>query len=594
MDNYTGFKPKNEFVKVKKIKRSSLSPVEFYEKFVKTRTPVIITGISDINDDILREIKRIPGDSYIEKMLKIPDFAQSQVFVEQKSPVRKAFGVGDLPKIKMSVSDLIQKLTVEKRKDLYLTTQYDDEIDDKSFGSEFSAVHSQPYENAHSMDEIVSWDFQKFAPRPIPSLLHNSCIPVLPKIAGNMVPSQINLWIGASETGASSGLHHDYHDNFYVVLQGFKKFTLFAPSDAKYLYTEGELHTIHSNGLITYSELPTELNGVLSSSSVSSCEKHNELDPAQFIRSDGAHILDVLNNQLADLHIELMTAMRENYPQKSSKSGLKRIKAKMNSICEHIQEVKSLIQSSSNSKNVSKCCDLLLISGNRKREMEEDCNAVYSKKRNDYQDPFISNNTYCEEEADLIDSVNDQSSFRSIGSMKNVNNIQYGENNHYSTSESENEEFFFSHSNSHFGDNLSEDEPAWDMPDDYVETGSNLESETDESPPSFSKIPANFLHEYMERKMSKSIRMSEFPLLAEAVPIEISLSPGEALYLPASWLHEVLSSSEAHSGPHSIHTAINYWFHPPSRTGSYEKPYDDTYWSDRFRREILPELNNHI
>jgi hypothetical protein len=33
---------------------------------------------------------------------------------------------------------------------------------------------------------------------------------------GNLVPANINLWLGHSVGGTSSGLHHDYHDNLHV------------------------------------------------------------------------------------------------------------------------------------------------------------------------------------------------------------------------------------------------------------------------------------------------------------------------------------------------------------------------------------------
>jgi hypothetical protein len=39
-----------------------------------------------------------------------------------------------------------------------------------------------------------------------------------------------------SRHGASSGLHHDYHDNLYVLLKGRKRFQLFAPGEAPRMY----------------------------------------------------------------------------------------------------------------------------------------------------------------------------------------------------------------------------------------------------------------------------------------------------------------------------------------------------------------------
>lgn len=50
--------------------------------------------------------------------------------------------------------------------------------------------------------------------------------PLRPALAGALVPQNVNLWMGHSKKGAgsSSGLHHDFHDNLYVLLRGKKTF----------------------------------------------------------------------------------------------------------------------------------------------------------------------------------------------------------------------------------------------------------------------------------------------------------------------------------------------------------------------------------
>jgi len=70
--------------------------------------------------------------------------------------------------------------------------------------------------------------------------------------AGRLVPAQINLWMGSSTEGASSGLHHDYHDNFYVLLSGRKRFLLYPPSFQPHMQTYGEATVVHPNGRIVY------------------------------------------------------------------------------------------------------------------------------------------------------------------------------------------------------------------------------------------------------------------------------------------------------------------------------------------------------
>ncbi|PWN20635.1 hypothetical protein BCV69DRAFT_282855 [Microstroma glucosiphilum] len=56
-------------------------------------------------------------------------------------------------------------------------------------------------------------------------------------------------------------------------------------------------------------------------------------------------------------------------------------------------------------------------------------------------------------------------------------------------------------------------------------------------------------------------------------PIVVDLLPGQMLYLPASWWHEVTSEAHAPTGKESngtseaaeanVHMALNWWFHPP-------------------------------
>jgi hypothetical protein len=137
-------------------------------------------------------------------------------------------------------------------------------------------------------------------------------LPLRPALMGNLVPQSINIWMGAAREGArprgglvpaclpaclfvcmpaflsaclsfpphqtphrwghacltgdppafppppppnagsSSGLHHDFHDNLYVLLRGRKRFRLWAPQQARAMYTHGALRKVHANGRIVY------------------------------------------------------------------------------------------------------------------------------------------------------------------------------------------------------------------------------------------------------------------------------------------------------------------------------------------------------
>ena len=87
-------------------------------------------------------------------------------------------------------------------------------------------------------------------------------LPLRPALLGNLVPQSINLWLGRSQAPASSGLHHDFHDNLYVLLRGRKRFRLFSPADAHRMALHGRLRHVHSNGRINYvGQPPTTADG---------------------------------------------------------------------------------------------------------------------------------------------------------------------------------------------------------------------------------------------------------------------------------------------------------------------------------------------
>jgi len=70
--------------------------------------------------------------------------------------------------------------------------------------------------------------------------------------ASNLKLESCNLWMGSSRTGSSSGLHHDYHDNFYLLVKGKKRFRLYSPDTASVMDTYGKVEKVHFNGLISY------------------------------------------------------------------------------------------------------------------------------------------------------------------------------------------------------------------------------------------------------------------------------------------------------------------------------------------------------
>jgi hypothetical protein len=211
----------NSKSEIEKIDVDKISPEVFYKKYVATRTPVVFTNVIpgfDLKDWSLSELKKRAG--------------QEMVKVEHKSP-SGGFG-SSLPRQTMAFSDFVEAIESKAGENLYLTTQYRDEIEEETDlddGIHFQMLH-------------------EYCPPPLPPM--RSCFPQRPSLLGNLIPQQVNVWVGNSANGTSSGLHHDFHDNLYILIQGGKRFTLFSPADAFNLYTHGKIKKVHPNGLINY------------------------------------------------------------------------------------------------------------------------------------------------------------------------------------------------------------------------------------------------------------------------------------------------------------------------------------------------------
>lgn len=128
-----------------------------------------------------------------------------------------------------------------------------------------------------------------------------------------------------------------------------------------------------------------------------------------------------------------------------------------------------------------------------------------------------------------------------------------------------------------------------DSEDDEVEEWTGL-TPLDDEPSSFSRIPTALVHQHLSlpttaappKDVSITTSFPDFNKVGE--PLVVELSAGEMLYLPASWWHEVTSSS-AGTGEDAVHMAFNYWFYPPDNLGSFEQPYADTLVWDYLRHQ---------
>jgi len=197
-----------------------LTPERFYQNYVRRRRPVVIRGKLPSELEQLEKWRTGNGDM-------LQRAGDVSIMVEKRSNHNDSFGKGN----EVSISFRRFMELIEDGDTMhYLTTQ------------DVAADHD-------GRPDLMSSFMKKLQGRDGDA---GVAFPLRPKIAGNLVPQNINLWIGNSKTGASSGLHHDYHDNIYIVLRGTKRFRLFSPADTENMYTRGKLVKVHSNGRINY------------------------------------------------------------------------------------------------------------------------------------------------------------------------------------------------------------------------------------------------------------------------------------------------------------------------------------------------------
>lgn len=160
---------------------------QFFEEFISKRKPVVIKnltkddgwGVSKWEHEYLKE-KSGAEEVFVEKLLS--------------KQTNNHFGY-KVPKVAMKYGDFLEGLK-EGSERMYMTTQELDQLDDYGLPDHIITPPLAPLQT----------DF-----------------PVQPLLMQSLVPQQVSLWQGRSMSGASSGLHHDFHDNLYVLLRGSKR-----------------------------------------------------------------------------------------------------------------------------------------------------------------------------------------------------------------------------------------------------------------------------------------------------------------------------------------------------------------------------------
>ncbi|EQC38458.1 hypothetical protein SDRG_04166 [Saprolegnia diclina VS20] len=219
---YNGWEVPTHNYELDVIDTASITPQRFYAEYVAARRPVVLRGY--ITDPAFTAPVK-----WTNEYLKATA-GDAPLMVEERSSPSDSFGKGnEVPMTFRTFLDLLEQRDMLH----YLTTQ-DVEADPETGRPGLMA----PF---------------------IAQLAHD--FPLTPALLGHLVPQNINVWMGNAVDGSTTGLHHDYHDNLYILLRGKKHFRLYAPSDVEAMYTRGSLLQVHENGRINYEGEPTTAYG---------------------------------------------------------------------------------------------------------------------------------------------------------------------------------------------------------------------------------------------------------------------------------------------------------------------------------------------
>lgn len=293
---YSG--PRTTNGKIPHLKLGKAGPKDFYGQYVKPRQPVVIHGQLD---DLKFVTEKWADVAYLRQIA-----GDAPVKVEPMHHEKKRYGT-DAERVDTTFGAFLDSLREEKDEYDYLTTQYsDDEGEDEDDDNE----------DHETNDQIKNETF----PQPVRALMCGQ-VPLRPEIMGNLVLQQMNLWLGKSKTGTSSGLHHDFHDNLYVLLKGRKRFVLYPPSAVEHLDTYGRPNKIHLNGLIVYKN-PDEDE-----------EADNEGDQ---IRADG-----LAERDAAALKVQALEEKMDAFERDGKKKGLDKVQKEYGEAVERLMKYQS-------------------------------------------------------------------------------------------------------------------------------------------------------------------------------------------------------------------------------------------------------------
>lgn len=528
--------------KIAKISSNSAKDSHFFDSFVTTRTPVIF-------DTTLPQLKNTKkwDDEYLLKHCR-----ECRIKVEKRED-GGSYGKGN--EVLTTFGNFLENV---KKGHTYLTTQ-DLEYDEEG----------RPLILSPPLTELTG-DF-----------------PLTLDLLSTLVPANVNLWFGhtTDATYSSSGLHHDFHDNLYVLLRGEKKITLISPAEAGNLYMSGKISRVHPNGRINYEgQLQTHADG-------------------------------------SDLHADAalqaarrLQAAAERLARRSTRAAERKGRDSDGASSEVVAEaVVAADEDEDEGERESDDED----EDELDRALEEVLDAeIAGEGCDDYEDE--------EEEEEDWSGASEEDEGEGNGEGGSSEDDDDGSDGAWSSEDSGSEAGGSEDSEGSEGESSGKDqlqkarqllgpalrtalsrsnskrpavvsaEEAGESKDSYKRQRRGDDSSGSSSAQS-SSLPANFSR--VDTSLPLEQLRAPFPLYAEALErgaaVEVELRAGQMLYIPAGWFHEVRSRSapadpscaDYYEPGRGGHLALNYWFHPPDGD-SFQQPYRSDFWRRDFEERL--------
>lgn len=280
-----------EHVDIPRVRIEDIEPIDFYNKYVYRRRPCVIIGFpktglavdsptksaspcaSEPRQNVPSKVKRrriIPPSEFKPRASRVKTdvrIAKDDVTSPQSSVRHETFTgtpfdlsnnvlrdlAGDYT-VKVELDDTTRKGTAFQRSQRFgkgksVRMMFADFLERVESGDESLYLSTQ------NLDESEDGS-QKSCPLlsmpPATQIVRAGYLPVHVDLMGHLILSSVNTWMGRSAKGSSSGLHHDFHDNLYVLLRGKKTFQLWSPDSALAMCTAGTISHVYENGRICY------------------------------------------------------------------------------------------------------------------------------------------------------------------------------------------------------------------------------------------------------------------------------------------------------------------------------------------------------